>query len=393
MPSPSPLSATVVYFAPISLNFTLANRHARSINELATVASCELPPAPSSRPVNAADSILQAPTQSNPISVALIVSFLAGIFIFGVFWLELGIMASSRNQASGSGKVQPLEEQLFNLPARDLSENVVAVPIYKLKTTLKKHELQEELVKFSNSPELWALFRPGAQRPHKGLHSPKPGSQKAKKVKGYLKCQQEMFPGNLTRVHIGTTSSDYNPDILALADKLPQLCPSYYKPRPLKKEPEQNATVANEQILQGLGTVQKTVNLIASCIVAANPNALASIQAQAPADVTPDPNILRTAHSMTQLPPPPPSTVYSLLPLLPSMDVDVDIGLPGLLRSSPPQTIPFLPIPAPTPLEVPNNAVSNTMPPAVSTNPSAPTFMKTQTKKLQLAHDWVLIYM
>ncbi|ESK82039.1 hypothetical protein Moror_13436 [Moniliophthora roreri MCA 2997] len=74
------------------------------------------------------------------------------------------------------------------------------------------------------------------------------------------------------------------------------------------------------------------------------------------------------------------------------MDADVDIGLPGLLCSSPSQTIPFLPIPASTPLEVPHNAVSNTMPPAVSTNPSALTFTKMQTKKLQLAHDQVLTY-
>uniref|UniRef100_A0A0W0EVU0 Uncharacterized protein n=1 Tax=Moniliophthora roreri TaxID=221103 RepID=A0A0W0EVU0_MONRR len=144
-------------------------------------------------------------------------------------------MASGQSQVPGMMSVLNIEET-FNFPSRDHSNKIVQVPIYKLKidrpeglkawchafqlkTSLKKAGLQEELVKFSNSPE---FFKPGAQQPHKGPHGPISGAKKAVKLTGSRKQQQEMFPSTAVDGDAGTSASDddKNLGILAWVKKL-----------------------------------------------------------------------------------------------------------------------------------------------------------------------------
>ncbi|ESK82165.1 hypothetical protein Moror_14474 [Moniliophthora roreri MCA 2997] len=112
-------------------------------------------------------------------------------------------MASGQSQAPDMMNVQNIKE-IFSLPSRDHSNKIIQVPIYKLKVdgpkglkawchafrlkmSLNKAGLQEELVKFSHSSELWALSKPEAQQPHKSLHGPKPSTKKAAKLTGSRK--------------------------------------------------------------------------------------------------------------------------------------------------------------------------------------------------------------
>ncbi|EEB98634.1 hypothetical protein MPER_01824, partial [Moniliophthora perniciosa FA553] len=77
-------------------------------------------------------------------------------------------------------------------------------------------------------------------------------------------------------------------------------CPSYYKPRPPRKsKPKPKTISSNEQLVQDLHSVQKTVNVIASYIIP-DPNLLASIPSRAlPAIVSANP--LHAADSMSSL--------------------------------------------------------------------------------------------
>ncbi|ESK85625.1 hypothetical protein Moror_9979 [Moniliophthora roreri MCA 2997] len=347
-------------------NFTLANCHARSINKPTAISNGN-PTVQSFRLLTAVASIVEQFLQTLSLQAVNVTFLLAGII------LVIGVMASGQSQAPGTMSVQNIEE-IFSLPSRDHSNKIIQVPIYKLKTSLNKAGLQEELVKFSHSSELWVLSKPGAQRPHKGLHGPKPGTKKAAK---------------LTNASASISDdNDENLDILAWADALSLKCPSYYKPWPPRKVPELKpiAVNHNEQFIQELHSMWKTVNVIASYIIP-DPNRSASVQSQALVIGITFHTDSHTTYDTSLL------LAQQPLPPLPSMDINRSqlpvppIPLPSSMDVDQIQSpVPTPPYPTPTPTMsmttvqgLPSSSDELVM---SNVNLSSPMFANAQVKKL-----------
>uniref|UniRef100_A0A0W0G7B3 Uncharacterized protein n=1 Tax=Moniliophthora roreri TaxID=221103 RepID=A0A0W0G7B3_MONRR len=240
--------------------------------------------------------------------------------------------------------------------------------------------------------------KPGAQRPHKGLHGPKPGTKKAAKLTSSQKWQQEMFPNTVSTATGDASASisdddDENPDILAWADTLSLKCPSYYKPQPPRKPIAVNH---NEQFIQELHSMWKTVNIITSYIIP-DPNRSASVQSQALAIGITFCTDSHTTYNASLLP------AQQLLPLLPLIDINCSqlpvppIPLPSSMDVDQIQSpVPTLPYPTPTPtmsMTTVQGLPSSSDEPAMSNvNLSSPMFANAQVKKLLLVGSKVLFY-